>query len=415
VSPTPRAALAVAVAALLALFLPLWVAALALLALAGAVAVDALSARSRPEVRRELPHVMTRGDPGRLAVTLPEALPGKVRVRQPLPPDVLLDPSEAEGGLDSRLVGRRRGRHPLPPVALRVEGPLGLGCWYHEAAGEAELLVYPDLPAARRLAQAVRQGRFREVGQRPRGPLGLGVEFESIREYQPDDDIRQVNWAATVRLGRPMSNQYRVEQDREVVCVVDAGRLMSAPLGDRTRLDAALDVVAAVCAVADELGDRSGALAFDDEVRRSLPPRRRGARDVVHALFDLEPRPVDADYELAFRSVGGLKRAFVLVLTDLLDPAAARPLVEAVPVLARRHAVAVASARDPDLEALAAKEPQAVADVFATTVALDVLDARAEAAAAIRRAGAEVIEASPERLSAACVSAYLRAKARARL
>jgi uncharacterized protein (DUF58 family) len=86
-----------------------------------------------------------------------------------------------------------------------------------------------------------------------------------------------------------------------------------------------------------------------------------------------------------------------------------------VPVLARRHAVAVASARDPELDALAMKEPQAVADVFATTVALDVLDARAQAAAAIRRAGAEVIEASPERLSAACVSAYVRAKARARL
>jgi uncharacterized protein (DUF58 family) len=415
VSPTPRAALAVAVAALLALFLPLWVAALAMVALAGAVVVDALSARPRPEVRRELPHVMTRGQPGRLSVAVDDVLPGRVRVRQPLPPDVLLEPSEADGGLDARLVGRRRGRHPLPPVALRVEGPLGLGAWHHQAAGPAELLVYPDLPAARRLAQAVKQGRFREVGQRPRGPLGLGVEFESIREYQPDDDIRQVNWPATVRLGRPMSNQYRVEQDREVVCVVDAGRLMSAPLGDRTRLDAALDVVAAVCAVADELGDRSGALAFDEEVRRSLRPRRRGARDVVHALFDLEPRPVDSDYELAFRSVGGLKRAFVLVLTDLLDPAAARPLVQAVPVLARRHAVAVASARDPDLEALATREPEALPDVFAAAVALDVLDARAEAASAIRRAGAEVIEAAPQNLSAACVSAYLRAKARARL
>src|SRR5207253_8103026 len=48
-----------------------------------------------------------------------------------------------------------------------------------------------------------------------RGPLGLGTEFELIREYEPDDDIRQVNWRATARLGRPMSNQYRLEQDRE--------------------------------------------------------------------------------------------------------------------------------------------------------------------------------------------------------
>src|SRR5437764_1031252 len=80
------------------------------------------------------------------------------------------------------------------------------------------------------LALAVRQGRFRDAGQRSRGPLGLGLEFESVRDYLPDDDIRQVNWRATARLGRPMSNQHRVEQDRDVLCVVDAGRLMGAPL-----------------------------------------------------------------------------------------------------------------------------------------------------------------------------------------
>ena len=52
---------------------------------------------------------------------------------------------------------------------------------------------------------AVRTGRFRHEGRRSRGPLGLGTEFESVRDYLPDDDIRQVNWRATERLGRPMS------------------------------------------------------------------------------------------------------------------------------------------------------------------------------------------------------------------
>jgi len=63
----------------------------------------------------------------------------------------------------------------------------------------------------------------------------------------------------------------------------------------------------------------------------------------VHSIFDLEPRPVDSDYELAFQHVRGMKRAFVLVLTDLLEESAARPLVEALPVVAVRHAVTVAA------------------------------------------------------------------------
>ena len=85
----------------------------------------------------------------------------------------------------------------LGPVALRSQGPLGLGRWRHEGAGEQRGPVYPDMPAARRLAIAVRQGRFRDPGRLTRGPLGLGTEFESIRDYLPDDDIRQVNWRAT--------------------------------------------------------------------------------------------------------------------------------------------------------------------------------------------------------------------------
>jgi uncharacterized protein (DUF58 family) len=74
---------------------------------------------------------------------------------------------------------------------------------------------------------------------------------------------------------------------------------------------------------------------------------------VVRALFDLESKPVDSDYELAFRRAEGAKRALVVVLCDLLEEAAARPLVAAVPVLTRRHAVFVASPTDPALEALA--------------------------------------------------------------
>jgi uncharacterized protein (DUF58 family) len=146
-----------------------------------------------------------------------------------------------------------------------------------------------------------------------------------------------------------------------------------------------------------------------------VTPKRGGGDAVVRALFDLEPRSVDSDFELAFRAIGGAKRAFVLVLTDLLEEAAAGPLVAAVPVLARRHAVAVASVRDPDLDALVTTAPAGEGDLYAMAVAVDVLDARRRAAKLVERAGAEVVEAGPGALAAACVRAYLRAKARARL
>jgi uncharacterized protein (DUF58 family) len=415
VSPTARTALAVALLALAGLVLPLPVVALGLVALAGAIAVDLRAVREPPAVRRELARAAARGVPAEVEVEQLVSVPGSVRLRQPVPPDVELEPSEADERLEGTLVARRRGRHVLERAAARRTGPLGLARRDFALLEDAELHVYPDLPAASRIVESVRRGRFRETGMRTRGALGLGTDFESIREYQPDDDIRQVNWAATERLGRPMSNQFRIEQDRVVVCALDAGRLMGAPLAGGTRLDVAVDAVAAVAAVADELGDRCGLVAFDAELRRHVRPSRRSARDIVAALFDLEPTRLESDYALAFHRVGGSKRAFVLVLTDLLEPAAAQPLVDAVPILTRRHHVVVAGATDPDLGALLDADPETALDVYRTVAATDVLAARERAIAALRSAGAQVVEAPPHRLGAACVQAYLRAKARARL
>lgn len=415
-SPTRRAVLAFAVLAISLLFLPLLVVVLAWLALAAAVVVDAMSVRGAVPVRRDLPGILSRGVPADLRVEA-EPTAGASLLRQPTPPDLVLEPATGTGTVVATLTATRRGRHALPDVALRRVGPLGLGRWDRAAGTPAhDLVVYPDMHKARRLAAAVRQGKIADAGVRMRGPLGLGTEFELVRDYQPDDDIRQVNWRATVRMQKPMSNQYRIEQDRDVLCLIDTGRLMAAPLGpDRTRLDAALDAVAAVAMVADTVGDRIGVLAFDSTVRRHVPPRRRGSAVAVGAVFDLEPTDVESDYDLAFRAVSGSKRSLVLVLTDLLEESAGKPLVAAAPVLAKRHAVVVAGSTDPDLDALLDTEPQTARDAYAASVAADVLDARRRVAARLSGTGVTVVDAAPGDLPAACVSAYLRLKARARL
>ena len=414
VMPTARAGLLSAALALSAVALPGSVVAFAAVIAAGAIIADALFARPTPTATREIPRLLVRGQAGRISVSVTDTPPGTIRVRQPRAEEVRVAPPESDTRLDAEVIADRRGRHQLQPVAVRVTGPLRLAAWYRTVGDTAEVVVYPDVPNARRIATAVRRGLFRDSGELTRGPLGRGTDFESIRDYLPDDDIRQVNWSATQRQGRPMSNQYRVEQDRIVIGLVDSGRLMGAPIGDRTRLDAALDALTAVAYVADELGDRCGVVAFADSVRRRIDPRRRGADRIVRAIFDLEPAPVDAAYELAFHSVGGGKRALVMVFTDLLDGAAASELLRAVPVLARRHAVIVVSAIDPDLDRYRRTPPDTVAEVYRSAAAVDLLANRRAVVHGLERAGATVIEALPNALTEACVRSYLRAKTRSR-
>ena len=414
-APTLRTAAVLAAIALAALLLPVWAAVAAAIALLAAAAADVWSVREPPELARSVPPVLSRGVAVPIEITAIVRDGRRVLLRQPAIPALELDRETGIDEVAGSVLPRRRGRHALPGVASASVGPLGLARVNHPPGDPVTVAVYPDLVKAHALIGRLRRELAGHPGKLARGPLGLGTDFESIRDYTPDDDIRQLNWRATARMGRPMSNQYRVERDRDLVCVLDAGRLMAAPIGSRTMLDASLDAVTMLALAADELGDRCGAIAFDETIRRVIAPSHRSGRQVIGALFDLEPAPVDSDFERAFGRVGSARRAFVAVFTDLVDEAAARSLTEAIPMLARRHVVLVVTATDPVLEQIALAPPSTVLDVASGLVALDVLEARAAASAKLARAGASVIEAAAGDLAERCLGAYLDAKARARL
>ena len=414
-SPTPRTVALAALVALSAFVLPAEVAGLLLAALLAAVVADAAAVRRPPEVVRTIPAEVVRGVPAPFSLAATGTGGGRrIEVRQPQTAEVRLTPAEGADAIAGTLVASVRGDHELPPAVTRRTGPLGLARWTHVHGGSVVVSSHADLPGARRIARAVQEGRFADPGLR-RGALGLGTDFESVREYAPDDDIRRMNWKATERVGHPMVNQYREDTERELWCLVDGGRLLSAPVGDRTRLDAALDAVAAVAAVAEVVGDRVGAVVFDDEVRQVVPPRRGGAADLVRLLDPLQPTLADADHEAAFARLGAAKRSLVVVFTDLLDLAASRPLLDAVPVLVRRHAVVIAGVADPDLLAAVTTTPRTAADLARASVARDLLDERRIVDARLTAAGALVVDAPVERFPSACVAAYLQLKSLARL
>ena len=417
-TPTVRAALILAAIAVTALFVPVALAAAGAVALLAAGLADAWSVRRAPVARRRVPALVSRGVATGLEVDLTGAAGRTVLLRQPATSALHIEGDRGTGTLRARMVARRRGRHELPAVASASLGPLGLARVGHPPGVARTVSVYPDLVSAQALILALRRELAGHPGRMARGPLGLGTDFESVREYTPDDDIRQLNWRATARLGRPMSNQYRLERDREIVCLIDAGRLMTAPLLQETMLDAMLDAVTVLALAADELGDRCGAIAFDREIRRAVAPGRMTGRRVIDALFDLQATATDSDFERAFTRVGRSRRGLVAVFTDLVDEAAAHSLRRGVPMLARRHTVLVVSASDPLLHAAqglpGADGAGSALQVAAAIVARDVLDARAAAARGLRRAGATVLEAPASQLGARCLDAYLSLKSRGR-
>lgn len=404
---TPRAALLVAAASLFALIGQSPLMLFAIIVVVVVSIVDAFAVRATPTTTREV-GAFSRGvaTPLKILVDAPRA--SRVQIRQPLPPDMSSPEAVTRGfALDTVLVPLRRGSYVLPRVAVRCDGPLGLGSWFHELGDDTPFNVYPDLPAAQRLAQAVRQRSIRAVGSRRRGPLGLGTEFESVREYRTDDDVRQINWRTTARLGRPMSNNLRVEQDTDLWVFVDTGRLSAASLvastGPVSRLDLALDAAAALGLVADDLNDRAGFVSYGSQVGQVIFPRRRGGARLVEASFALVPTDEESDHGAAFATASSNRRGLVFVFTDLVDEAAAALLLAALPALCRRHTVFIACIDDPEYVRARTSGTSGERAVMAD------IDAALQATVQrIHNAGARVIIAPDAKFSETLVQTYVR-------
>jgi uncharacterized protein (DUF58 family) len=176
---------------------------------------------------------------------------------------------------------------------------------------------------------------------------GRGVEFAEVREYQPGDDIRTIDWNVTARLGSAYVKRYLEERELTVVFVVD--RSASGGFGSRvrTRGDLAAEVVAVLAFAAARNNDRVGLLLATDRVEAYTQPRkgRRHALRVISELLAFAPEGRGTDLGVALSTLESSlrRRAVIFLASDFLatgyEPALAR--------LARRHDLVAIQIVDP--------------------------------------------------------------------
>jgi uncharacterized protein (DUF58 family) len=142
-------------------------------------------------------------------------------------------------------------------------------------------------PAASALAGAYRS-RFR----------GRGVDFLESRNYQPGDDIRNMDWRVTARTGKPHTKVFQEERERPVLVVLDAGPTLYFGTRKRLKSVAAGQMAAAVAWAAVRRGDRIGGFLFAPGRHREIRPAggRRGAMRMIQGLVDwLQPEEQQAN------------------------------------------------------------------------------------------------------------------------
>jgi uncharacterized protein (DUF58 family) len=328
-------------------------------------------------------------------------------------------PPHATARLDASIMPARRGVLALGPVTVRVEGPLGLAGRQATIPVTGAVKVYPRLPGRAHIAARLDRTRALLAGERSSVVRGRGGEFDALREYHPDDEFRRINWYATARAAKPISNVYREERNQQVLLLLDAGRMMAGTVEGVSRFEWAIDAAIAVAEVAARAGDHVGMAAFSATIAARVPPRSGRAHParVLDALFDLQPTLDAPGYAGVFAALLSRwrRRSLLVLITEITDVAAMEPLFRALPVLLRRHLVVVGAVRDPAVEAAAALLPSTSEEAYTKAAAAHALDQRERAAARLRAMGAGVVDRPAGDLAPALADQYLRAKGAGRL
>src|SRR6184192_2880116 len=130
------------------------------------------------------------------------------------------------------------------------------------AGRTTELDVLPNLRAVKRLHKQLNAFALRGLGARAAPRIGKGREFDRLRDYVVDDDMRDVAWHASARHGRLIVREFRLDRSQEILLCLDRGHRMAARVEQITRLDHAVNAVVLISYVCNRMEDKFGVVSF---------------------------------------------------------------------------------------------------------------------------------------------------------
>ncbi|MBK9138967.1 MAG: DUF58 domain-containing protein [Verrucomicrobia bacterium] len=155
---------------------------------------------------------------------------------------------------------------------------------------------------------------------------GQGMNFDEVREYQPGDDIRSIDWNVTARMRHPYVKKFVEERELTVVLVVDLSGSGLFGSGEQSKRELAAEIASVLAFSAIRNNDKVGLLLFTEGVEKFIPPRkgRRHVLRVIREILFYEPklRGTDLNTPLEFLSRVLTRRSIIVVVSDFLGQSA---------------------------------------------------------------------------------------------
>jgi uncharacterized protein (DUF58 family) len=152
---------------------------------------------------------------------------------------------------------------------------------------------------------------------------GQGMEFQEVREYEPGDDIRSIDWNVTARMGHPFIKKFTEEREMTVMLVVDISASNQFGSTEQFKKDLAAELAAVLAFSAIKNNDRVGMILFSEEVELHIPPKK-GVSHVLRVIREVlyfQPRKRGTRIEPALNFLNHVctRKAVTFLISDFLD------------------------------------------------------------------------------------------------
>jgi uncharacterized protein (DUF58 family) len=153
---------------------------------------------------------------------------------------------------------------------------------------------------------------------------GRGMAFSEVREYQPGDDVRSIDWNVTARLNKPYIKVYEEERELTVMLLVDVSGSRNFGTINQFKRDSMAEIAATLAFSTIENNDKVGVIFFSDKIEKFIPPKK-GKSHVLHIIRELisfEPTSsgTDINQALQYLTNAQKRRCTAFLISDLQDP-----------------------------------------------------------------------------------------------
>ncbi len=188
---------------------------------------------------------------------------------------------------------------------------------------------------------------------------GRGMDFEELREYIPGDEVRDIDWNVTFRMGRPFVKRYREERELALVLAVDVSASSAFGSLRRSKREFAAEIAGTLAISAARSSDKVALLLFSDQVELFLPPRkgRRHILRLVREMLFFQPKRQGTNIPAALAFLNHVlhRRSIIFLLTDFLhsfgaespQPGTGRDTVQEIGLTNARHDLVCIHLHDP--------------------------------------------------------------------